>query len=252
MIPGTRRSISAMSAAQRQAPVDDGPTGTPVSKRPGARGDPGVPGPCSPCQPALPRRQRLCDRSYGRARGGDLDADGERPAGNTVGGDKSYDVPRFVDDIRALDVTPHIARKAPYSAIDARTTCHPEYQVSQRKRKAGRAGPPRAWSWTPVPRTARPIRRSTLLAMPVPARNTRRVESQVGAAACTRDARRREVRPRGLGRAGWADRCLLECSAHMIAQQALASINGAVSLTVLCNHFDCDAAHWRVRCHPPE
>ncbi len=37
--------------------------------------------------------------------------------------------------LTALDVTPHIARKAPYSATDVRTTCHPGYQVSQRKRK---------------------------------------------------------------------------------------------------------------------
>ena len=218
MISGTRRSISAMSAAQRHAPVDDGPTGTAVSKRPGARADAGVPRPYSARQPALPPRQRLWDRSYGRARGGDLDVDGERAAGNTVGGDKSYDVPRFVDHIRA-EVTPYIARKAPYSAIDARTTCHPKYQVSQRKPKARRAGPPGACSWTPVPHRARPIRRSTLLAMPVPASNTRRVGSQVAAAACPRDARRREVRPIGLGWAGWADRCLLEWSAHMIAQQ---------------------------------
>ena len=57
------------------------------------------------------------------------------PPGSTVGADKGYDVARFVGDVRALEVTPHIARKAPYSAIDVRTTCHPGYQVSQRKRK---------------------------------------------------------------------------------------------------------------------
>ena len=57
------------------------------------------------------------------------------PPGSTVGGDKGYDAARFVDDVRALEVAPHIARKAPYSAIDVRTTCQPGYQVSQRKRK---------------------------------------------------------------------------------------------------------------------
>ena len=57
------------------------------------------------------------------------------PPGSTVGADKGYDVARFVDDVRALEVTPHIARKTPYSAIDVRTTLHPGYQVSQRKRK---------------------------------------------------------------------------------------------------------------------
>ena len=57
------------------------------------------------------------------------------PPGSTVGADKGYDVARFVDDVRALEVIPHIARKTPYSAIDIRTTCHPGYRVSQRKRK---------------------------------------------------------------------------------------------------------------------
>ena len=32
-------------------------------------------------------------------------------------------------------MTPHIAQKARYSAIDGRTTRHPGYEVSQRKRK---------------------------------------------------------------------------------------------------------------------
>ena len=57
------------------------------------------------------------------------------PPGSTVGADKGYDVACFVDEVRALEVTPHIARKAPYSTIDVWTTCHPGYQISQRKRK---------------------------------------------------------------------------------------------------------------------
>ena len=57
------------------------------------------------------------------------------PPGSTVGADKGYDVTRFVDEVRALEVTPHIAQKARYSAIDSRTTRHPGYAVSQRKRK---------------------------------------------------------------------------------------------------------------------
>ena len=57
------------------------------------------------------------------------------PPGSTVGADKGYDVARFVDAVRALEVIPHIARKAPYSAIDVWTTYHPGYQISQRKRK---------------------------------------------------------------------------------------------------------------------
>lgn len=55
-----------------------------------------------------------------------------RPA--TVGGDKAYDTRAWVETARALGVTPHVAQ-APHSAIDARTTRHPGYPVSQRHRK---------------------------------------------------------------------------------------------------------------------
>jgi len=55
--------------------------------------------------------------------------------GGTVGGDKGFDVPSFVAQVRALGVTPHVAQKVKGSAIDARTTRHPGYAVSQRKRK---------------------------------------------------------------------------------------------------------------------
>ena len=57
------------------------------------------------------------------------------PPGSTVGADKGYDVARFVDDLRVMDITPHVAQKAKYSAIDGRTTRHAGYAVSQRKRK---------------------------------------------------------------------------------------------------------------------
>lgn len=53
----------------------------------------------------------------------------------TVGGDKNFDVRSFVAAVRALAVTPHVARKDRGSAIDGRTTRHAGYQVSQRKRK---------------------------------------------------------------------------------------------------------------------
>jgi transposase len=52
----------------------------------------------------------------------------------TVGGDKNFDVASFVAAVRELDITPHVAQKA-HSAIDARTTRHAGYEVSQRKRK---------------------------------------------------------------------------------------------------------------------
>lgn len=57
------------------------------------------------------------------------------PPGSTVGADKGYDVASFVAAVRGLDVTPHVAQKARWSAIDGRTTRHPGYAVSGRKRK---------------------------------------------------------------------------------------------------------------------
>jgi IS5 family transposase len=57
------------------------------------------------------------------------------PPGSTVGADKGYDVASVVAAVRHLDVTPHVAQKARSSAIDGRTTRHPGYAVSGRKRK---------------------------------------------------------------------------------------------------------------------
>jgi transposase len=53
----------------------------------------------------------------------------------TVGADKAYDVAGFVADLRAMCVTPHVAQKARGSAIDKRTTRHPGYAISIRRRK---------------------------------------------------------------------------------------------------------------------
>jgi transposase len=53
----------------------------------------------------------------------------------TVAGDKGYDTPRFVQACRAMGITPHVAQKTVYSAIDARTTTVPGYAISQRRRK---------------------------------------------------------------------------------------------------------------------
>jgi transposase len=52
----------------------------------------------------------------------------------TVGGDKNFDVASFVAAVRERAITPHVAQKD-HSAIDARTTRHAGYDVSQRKRK---------------------------------------------------------------------------------------------------------------------
>ena len=53
----------------------------------------------------------------------------------TVGADKGYDTADFVEKTRALRITPHVARKARYSAIDGRTTSWEGYAISQRRRK---------------------------------------------------------------------------------------------------------------------
>lgn len=57
----------------------------------------------------------------------------------TLGADKGYDTPEFVAGVRACHTTPHVApnihEKKPTSAIDARTTRHAGFEVSQRKRK---------------------------------------------------------------------------------------------------------------------
>jgi transposase len=58
----------------------------------------------------------------------------------TVGEDKAYDTREHVAELRALGATPHVAQFATglrgrRSAIDKRTTRHPGYAVSQRKRK---------------------------------------------------------------------------------------------------------------------
>jgi len=59
------------------------------------------------------------------------------PGPITVGADKHYDTREFVETCRRLDVTPHVAQNTTNrsSAIDERTTRHPGYWVSQRKRK---------------------------------------------------------------------------------------------------------------------
>jgi transposase len=53
----------------------------------------------------------------------------------TVGGDKGYDTRQFVAESRQMNATPHVAQKVRYSAIDARTTRHAGYGISQQKRK---------------------------------------------------------------------------------------------------------------------
>ena len=55
----------------------------------------------------------------------------------TLGADKAYDTEDFVNELRSMKVTPHVAQNLSgrSSAIDGRTTRHSGYSVSQRIRK---------------------------------------------------------------------------------------------------------------------
>jgi transposase len=61
----------------------------------------------------------------------------DRPRAVTLGADKAYDAEDFVNELRAMRVTPHVAQNTNgrSSAIDGRTTRHGGYAVSQRIRK---------------------------------------------------------------------------------------------------------------------
>lgn len=64
-----------------------------------------------------------------------LDTKGKK----TLGADKHYDNDEFCTELRKRNVTPHVAMnihaRKHKSAIDGRTTRHPGYEVSQKKRK---------------------------------------------------------------------------------------------------------------------
>ncbi|MGX5851862.1 IS5 family transposase [Mesorhizobium sp. PL10] len=61
----------------------------------------------------------------------------DRPQTITLGADKAYDAEDFINELRSMKVTPHVAQNTSgrSSAIDGRTTRHSGYAVSQRIRK---------------------------------------------------------------------------------------------------------------------
>jgi transposase len=61
----------------------------------------------------------------------------DRPQPITLGADKAYDAEDFINELRSMKVTPHVAQNTSgrSSAIDGRTTRHGGYAVSQRIRK---------------------------------------------------------------------------------------------------------------------
>jgi transposase len=60
----------------------------------------------------------------------------DRPSAITLGADKAFDAQDFVNELRSMKVTPHVAQNTTRrSAMDRRTTRHPGYAASQRVRK---------------------------------------------------------------------------------------------------------------------
>ena len=61
----------------------------------------------------------------------------DRPCAVTLGADRGYDAADFVEELRGMNVRPHVAQNMSgrRSAIDKRTTRHPGYAKSQRIRK---------------------------------------------------------------------------------------------------------------------
>jgi transposase len=78
-----------------------------------------------------------------------IEARADRPSRITLGADKGYDAEDFVNELRAMNVTPHVATKTKGSAIDGRTTRHAGYVTSQRIRK--RIEEPFGWGKTVGP-----------------------------------------------------------------------------------------------------
>ena len=59
----------------------------------------------------------------------------DRPRRITLAADKGYDAEDFVNELRSINVAPHVAAKTRTSAIDGRTTRHAGYRISQVIRK---------------------------------------------------------------------------------------------------------------------
>ena len=61
----------------------------------------------------------------------------DRPGAISLGADKAYDAEDFVNELRSMNVRPHVAQNnnGRRSAIDARTTRHAGYAMSQKIRK---------------------------------------------------------------------------------------------------------------------
>lgn len=59
----------------------------------------------------------------------------DRPRRVTLGADKGYDAEDVINELRAMNITQHVAAKTKHSAVDGRTTRTPGYRLSQIIRK---------------------------------------------------------------------------------------------------------------------
>ena len=81
----------------------------------------------------------------------DPSPDPARTRRRTLGADKNYDTADFVTQCRERNITPHVAqntRRPGGSAIDARTSRHAGYEISQMKRQMAERvhAWPKTWS----------------------------------------------------------------------------------------------------------
>ena len=62
----------------------------------------------------------------------------DRPTAITLGADKAYNAEDFVNELRSMNVTPHVAQNTSgrSSAIDGRTTRHGGYAIRKRIEEA--------------------------------------------------------------------------------------------------------------------
>jgi hypothetical protein len=134
-----RGELSWSETHQRDARLDDRSGGEALAQRTGPGGETLLHAACVDGEP------QLVDACITEANGYAeriaalhmIEPRADRPRPITLGADKAYDAEDFVNELRSMNATPHVAQNTNgrSSAIDGRTTRHPGYAVSQRLRK---------------------------------------------------------------------------------------------------------------------
>ena len=123
--------------------LDHGSRCAALSQGAGYGDTPRLYGPHAHGEPLGPAGRRASDAGFGpcgtgRGAGDEIEARADRPRAITLGADRGYDAEDFVNELRAMNVRPHVAQNLTRrggSAIDGRTTRHRGYAASQRIRK---------------------------------------------------------------------------------------------------------------------